>query len=117
MNIKLKQITVFLFAISMLAQASAGTHGADGRSGDGFRMQTAALDRNEQRNDRMAQPMGERRRGEYPGADSSGSSQPDHSAGSPNDSARRQGKMSPEERRALRRQIDEAGADIYRPKR
>jgi hypothetical protein len=31
--------------------------------------------------------------------------------------ARRQGHMSPEERRALRRQIDEAGRDIYAPRR
>jgi len=43
----------------------------------------------------------------------------DHSAarGSGNDAQQRQGKMSPEERRALRRQIDEAGHDIYAPKR
>ncbi|RJG06221.1 hypothetical protein D3870_09540 [Noviherbaspirillum cavernae] len=33
------------------------------------------------------------------------------------DSQRKQGKMSPEERRALRRQIDEAGHDIYAPRR
>jgi hypothetical protein len=37
--------------------------------------------------------------------------------GSGDDSQQRQGKMSPEERRALRRQIDEAGHDIYTPKR
>lgn len=30
---------------------------------------------------------------------------------------RKQGKMTPEERRALRRQINEAGQDIYVPKR
>ncbi|MBI1890750.1 MAG: hypothetical protein HYS18_08905 [Burkholderiales bacterium] len=29
----------------------------------------------------------------------------------------RRGKMSPEERKALRRQIDEAGRDIYAPRR
>jgi hypothetical protein len=29
----------------------------------------------------------------------------------------RQGRLSPEERQALRRQIDEAGHDIYRPRR
>lgn len=32
-------------------------------------------------------------------------------------SGRRQSRLSPEERRALRRQIDEAGHDIYRRKR
>ena len=31
--------------------------------------------------------------------------------------AGRQGRMTPDERRALRRQIDEAGQDIYRSKR
>ena len=33
------------------------------------------------------------------------------------DQARRPGKLSPEERRALRQQINEAGHDIYAPKR
>jgi hypothetical protein len=33
------------------------------------------------------------------------------------DGNRRQGRMSPEERRALRRQINEAGHDIYAPRR
>jgi hypothetical protein len=119
MNSKLKQISVFLVAISGLAGACAGTLGGNGWLGEsGFRMQTAALDRGEQRNnDRLEQAFGERRRADYPGAESSGSSQPDNAAGSSNDNARRQGKMSPEERRALRRQIDEAGHDIYRPKR
>jgi hypothetical protein len=32
------------------------------------------------------------------------------------DNSRRAGRMSPEERRALRRQIDEAGHDLYPPK-
>lgn len=38
-------------------------------------------------------------------------------AGSASDNAQKQGKLSPEARRALRRQIDEAGQDIYKPKR
>lgn len=33
------------------------------------------------------------------------------------DDAGRRGRMTPDERRALRRQIDEAGQDIYRSKR
>jgi len=33
------------------------------------------------------------------------------------DNNQRHGKLSPDERRELRRQIDEAGQDIYRPKR
>lgn len=46
--------------------------------------------------------------------DSSGSGD---SADNQADANRRQGKLSLEERRALRRQIDEAGHDIYAPKR
>lgn len=38
-------------------------------------------------------------------------------AGSAADNGQKQGKLSPEARRALRRQIDEAGQDIYKPKR
>lgn len=38
-------------------------------------------------------------------------------AGSASDNGQKQGKLSPEARRALRRQIDEAGQDIYKPKR
>jgi len=38
-------------------------------------------------------------------------------AGNLVDPSRRQGKLSPEQRRALRRQIDEAGHDIYSPRR
>jgi hypothetical protein len=33
------------------------------------------------------------------------------------DQSRRSSRMSPDERRALRQQIDEAGRDIYRPRR
>lgn len=35
----------------------------------------------------------------------------------PEDANQRRGKLSPDERRELRRQIDEAGQDIYRVKR
>jgi hypothetical protein len=38
-------------------------------------------------------------------------------AGSGADNGQKHGKMSPEERRALRRQINEAGQDIYLPRR
>lgn len=37
--------------------------------------------------------------------------------GQGNDAARRAGRLSPEERRALRRQIDEAGHDLYQGQR
>ena len=50
------------------------------------------------------------------GYNSSGDSQ-SNQANQTNDNTRRQGRMTPEERRALRRQIDEAGHDIYTPRR
>ncbi len=39
-----------------------------------------------------------------------------HEEGKPRDDERRPPKLSPEERRALRQQIHEAGHDLYRPK-
>ena len=53
--------------------------------------------------------------GEFRGTGGFGGGPP----GSPSerDSAQRRGRMSPDERRELRRQIDEAGQDIYRSKR
>lgn len=43
--------------------------------------------------------------------------QGDNATNNASDPSRRQGKLSPEQRRALRRQIDEAGHDIYTPRR
>jgi hypothetical protein len=115
MNIKFKQLGVFLIVI--LAGATASASDADKWFGvHGFPLRWTALDRGDQRGDRFAPDAGERRRADFSGADSSGSSQSDNSSGNANDNAKRQGKMSPEDRRALRRQIDEAGHDIYRPK-
>lgn len=68
--------------------------------------------------DSQSQGLDERRRlRDSLGADSSGgAAQRDYGNG-PADAARRSSKLSPEERRALRRQIDEAGADLYSRKR
>jgi hypothetical protein len=43
--------------------------------------------------------------------------QGDNSPNSAQDGSRRPGRLSPDERRALRRQINEAGQDIYIPRR
>ncbi|RJF95377.1 hypothetical protein [Noviherbaspirillum saxi] len=82
-----------------------------------FQVQNAALDRGEYRNGQPVQ--GDRRRGrELNGQDTSGYGAPNDGRGSETaDNSRRQGRLSPEERRALRRQIDEVGHDIYAPKR
>ena len=54
---------------------------------------------------------------ESSGYGSSGEAQSHQQAHQQTENQRRQGRMTPEERRALRRQIDEAGHDIYHPKR
>lgn len=59
--------------------------------------------------------QGERRRREFTLPDTNSSGSGEDAAES--DSARRQGRLSAEERRALRRQIDEAGQALYPPKR
>jgi len=60
-------------------------------------------------------PMDRRRMQEF---NSSGfGMQGNDATGNLADPSRRQGKLSPEQRRALRQQIDEAGHDIYSPRR
>lgn len=87
----------------------------------GFVLQRSAFDVGRGAEQNSLQP-GARGEGEQRGArqpnpaqDSSGSSDSEQQAG--NGAERRGGKLSPEERRALRRQIDEAGHDIYKSKR
>jgi hypothetical protein len=120
MNIGFKKIGVFLLLVSSMTAASAGSSWWPERDFvRSFQMQRAAVDRGEQRNDAQMQGQAERRRDrEFGSSDSSGNgSQSDNSSNTPPEASRRQGKLSPEERRALRRQIDEAGHDIYAPKR
>ena len=65
------------------------------------------------------QALEQQRRNREPNQnESSGFGAPREShANSSADSGRKQGRLSPEERRTLRRQIDEMGHDIYAPKR
>jgi hypothetical protein len=57
---------------------------------------------------------GEGRRGRYVTVpDTSGYGALNDTSGNSGDNNRRAGRLSPEERRALRRQIDEAGHDLY----
>lgn len=68
----------------------------------------------------VAQPRmrGEERRGRYVTLpDTSGYGALNENGTSSGDNGRRPGRLSPEERRALRRQIDEAGHDLYSSKR
>jgi hypothetical protein len=120
MNIRLKQISaLFLFFLGMAnASASAGSNRRHEQERV-YLMQTIAVDRGGQRDESQMQMQGERNRGrEFGPANSSGyGNQGENSSNNSNDNSRKHGKMTPEERRALRRQIDEAGHDIYPPKR
>src|SRR4051812_30978184 len=111
-------LTLILGAASALA--GPGEHRRDERgtvelTAGIYPMQNMALDRNRQGGDQPDQRQNDSRRGRYLGLpDTSGyGSQGDSGSNAQDNSSRRQGKMSPEERRALRRQIDEAGHDIY----
>jgi hypothetical protein len=124
MNIGLKHIGVSLLFILGAMNASADP-GGNGRFNTGFfsafPAQRFVAERGDQRNGPQLQGQGERRGREFGGQDASGFGNQGSGGSSSNanasDNARRQGRMSPEERRALRRQIDEAGHDIYRPRR
>jgi hypothetical protein len=122
MNIGLKQISVSLLFILAMADAAADSQGNrwDVREfARAFQVQRVAVERGDQRHEPRIPAPDDRGRGEQIGRqDSSGfGNQGDNSSNNGNDNSKKHGRMSPEERRALRRQIDEAGHDIYRPKR
>jgi hypothetical protein len=85
-----------------------------------YHIQSVTMDRNLPREPVQNIPPERRREGtgmpESSGYGSSGDGQ-SHSQQAENMRRQGQGRMTPEERRALRRQIDEAGHDIYSPKR
>ena len=88
-----------------------------------YHIQSVTLERNIPRDHGQAVPQDRRRPGEgAPESSGFGSSGDGQSHGAQSttqqaENARRQGRMTPEERRTLRRQIDEVGHDIYAPKR
>lgn len=85
-----------------------------------FYIQSATLDRNPPRGPQpgqQAQDQSRHNRESSPPESSGYGAQRESHANSSSDNARRQGRMSPEERRTLRRQIDEVGHDIYAPRR
>jgi hypothetical protein len=105
-------VIIFLLALGM---ASAFAQGR--RSGFTFYEQQAAQSQGMPGSEPQRQGDGRRMRG-FAFPESSGfGANGDNSSGNAGDASRRPGKLSPEERRALRRQIDEAGHDIYRPRR
>lgn len=83
-----------------------------------YHIQSVTLDRNLPREPVQNIPPERRREGAgVPESSGYGSSGDAQSNSQQAENMRRQGRMTPEERRALRRQIDEAGHDIYSPKR
>jgi hypothetical protein len=122
MKIGLKQIIVSLPFILGIADAAADSQGNrwDLREfARAFQVQKVAVERGDQRGEpRMPVPDDRGRSDQIGRQDTSGfGNQGDNSSNNGNDNSKKHGRMSPEERRALRRQIDEAGHDIYRPKR
>lgn len=123
MNIGLKQISVCILLIAGIADASASAGGNRRSERDYFmrlfQVQSTDDERSSPRGEPQMQHHAERRRGreDVPQDSSGNGNQMDNSSGNLPEAPRKQGKLSPEERRALRRQIDEAGHDIYPPRR
>ena len=101
-----------------IAFADPGFNGRDARETvRAYQIQSVTLERRVPRDQLQGVPQERRREGSMPessGYGSAGDVQPNSQQA---ENMRRQGRMTPEERRALRRQIDEAGHDIYSPKR
>lgn len=83
-----------------------------------YHIQSVTLERSTPRDPLQGVPPDHRRQDRVPESSGYGGSAGDVQSNSQQaENMRRQGRMTPEERRALRRQIDEAGHDIYSPKR
>ncbi|NEX59794.1 hypothetical protein [Noviherbaspirillum galbum] len=86
-----------------------------------FRLRSIAIDRSDKAGEQPMPRAGEHRKDQYSvfpeSSGSSGGNGQDNSTTASEGNRRPNRSMSPEERRALRRQIDEAGHDIYTPKR
>jgi hypothetical protein len=76
----------------------------------------AGADEREWRDARQQSMQHQAGRGRDGGGDNRGQVIPDDHVGD-GSASKKVGRMSPEEKRALRRQIDEAGRDIYAPRR
>lgn len=107
-------LAFLLIVGSAVVYAQSGGYGREGmRAVRAYQTQGFVFERGPQRDERQAEPELERRQSRESGTpDSSGYGTQGESAAAP-DQARRHGRLSPEERRALRRQIDEAGQDLY----
>lgn len=121
-NMRIRSIGFTLLLMIGVTNAFAEPGGGGRGSKDNVRtfyIQSATLDRNPPRGPQPGQAQDQPRHNRESGPpESSGyGAQRESHANSSSDNARRQGRMSPEERRTLRRQIDEVGHDIYAPRR
>lgn len=96
------------------ASAEAGDQRRDGRM---YQVQNISLERRDQLIEQQQEPERRRAREFDLPEPASYDVQADSQSIPAADNARRPGRLSLEERRALRRQIDEVGHDIYVPKR
>ena len=118
-----RQITFSLLLLIGTASVSALANGggfSERLGGYVFYTQKAGMEQDRPESDRRVPPSQEPQRQERGFPETSGSGvAPENGAdqSSADAGSRRRQPLSPEERRALRRQIDEAGHDIYQRKR
>lgn len=121
-KMRIKPISLCVLLSVGVAHASAQRAGSERGHKETARtyyIQNVYMDRDSARQPQQQPPAEPPRRNGDPGqTDSSGFGGPrEGHANSSAENARKQGRLSPEERRTLRRQIDEMSHDIYAPRR
>lgn len=120
MHIKPICLTFLLLTGASSASAEPGRAPRDQREAvRTYYIQNVYMERDSARQQQQPPALEQQRRNREPApADSSGFGAPQQGqANSSAENVRKQGRLSPEERRTLRRQIDEVGHDIYTPRR
>jgi hypothetical protein len=113
-------ISLLLILSAASAAAEPAAYGRDARAEVRIIMlQSAAIERAEVREGSQAMSQERRRNAEvvFPGSGNAFSAQGVEVVPPSAENSRRPGRLSPEERRTLRRQINEVGHDIYAPRR
>jgi hypothetical protein len=119
MTMWFRQFGLFFLLLLGMADSFAGPDGPHRNElrGAVFHTQNAALERGEVHRDQQIPMQGaDGRPREFGLAETNGFSAQAERDTNASDYPPRQGRMSVEERRALRRQIDEVGHDIYGPR-
>lgn len=125
MRVLLSCLTMILLCGAAASHAGPAGHRLEGWGWHTFRLQGIAIDRADKPREAPSPRAGEQRRDRisvFPessgssGSSNAGNAQ-ENSSASGDGNRRPSRSLSPEERRALRRQIDEVGHDIYTPKR